>query len=125
MSIRQLEPDVLYVSLPNEPQLRPELALVRHHLAGIQDKDLVVDFSRVEILMSVSIGDLMLLHRLVTAGGGRVVLCGMRLVTKCILRTVGVDVCFDFAEDSAKALKALHEFREGADASCVDRQNPS
>ncbi|MGE5293967.1 MAG: hypothetical protein ACM3VT_04000 [Solirubrobacterales bacterium] len=125
MNIRKLEPDVLYVSLPDEPQLRPELALVRHHLAEIQDKDLVVDFSRVEIITSASIGDLMLLHRLVTVGGGRVALCGMRLVTKCILRTVGVDVCFDFAEDSVKALKALHELREGADALRVDRQDPS
>ncbi len=126
MDIRQLETHVLLVPLPGEPQLRPELALVRRNLAQMQGKHLIVDFSRVEIITSPSIGDLLLLQKVVSLWGGRLIFCSVRLVTKCILRTVGLDLCFEFAEDRSKALRALHEFREApADTFRAGGQDPS
>lgn len=112
MDIRQLEPDVLLVGLPGEPQLRPELALVRQNAARMEGNHVIVDFSRVEIITSVSIGELMRLQKAVSTWGGRLIFCSVRLVTKCILRTVGLELCFEFAENTARALTALQEFGE-------------
>ena len=118
MNVRLLEPDVLLAPLPGEPQLMPELTLVRQNLAPGQD--LILDFARVEIITSPSIGSLLLLQRAVSQQGGRLIVCSVRLVTRCILRTVGLDMCFDFAEDRSKALKTLHRSRESrTDASHV------
>ena len=120
MDIRQLETDVLLVRLPGEPQLRPELALVRQNAAQMKGNHVIVDFSHVEIITSPSIGELMRLRQAVSTWGGRLIFYSVRLVTKCILRTVGLELCFEFAEDRSKALDALHEFREApADASRV------
>jgi len=98
--------------LPCEPQLRPGLALVRQHLDRMRGKHLILDFTRVEIITSPSIGGLLLLRQVTSEWGGRLIFCSVRLVTKCILRTVGLDLCFEFAEDRSKALKALREPNE-------------
>jgi anti-anti-sigma regulatory factor len=125
MDMRESDNHILLVTLPAEPQLRPELALVRQKLARMEGKDLIVDFSRVEIITSASIGDLMLLQKMVSTWGGRLILCGMRLITKCILHTVGLDVCFEFAEDRSRAMNTLHEFRQApVEASRADRKGP-
>ncbi len=122
MDIRQLEPNVLLVPLPGEPQLRAELAGMREKRDRIEGKHLVVDFPRVEIITSPSIGYLLLLKETASQWGGRLVLCNLRLVTKCIFRTVGLDMCFEFAADRDAALRALHEFEEPATDSL--RVNP-
>jgi len=110
MESRLLEPNVLLVPLPAEPQLMPELALVRQNLAPGQH--LILDFLRVEMITSPTIGNLLLLQRAVARQGGRLILCSVRLVTRCILRTVGLDMCFEFAEDRSRALKLLHRSEE-------------
>jgi anti-anti-sigma regulatory factor len=110
MDIRQVEPNVLLLPLPGEPQLRPELALARETVSRMEGMHVVVDFTRVEIITSPTIGSLLLLKETVSQWGGRLILCNLRLVTKCILRTAGLDMCFEFAADKFTALKALHEF---------------
>ena len=122
MDIRQLEPNVLLIPLPAEPQLRPELAAVRENLSRMEGNHLVVDFTRVEIITSPSIGCLLLLKETVSQWGGRLILCNLRLVTKCILRTVGLDLCFEFAADRSKALTLLNKVAEtSAEPSHADR----
>lgn len=110
MDVQLLEPGVLLVPLPAEPQLTPELALVRQKFAA--GHDLILDFSRVEMITSPSIGGLLLLQRAVLQQGGRLIVCSVRLVTRCILRTAGLDMCFESAEDRSKALMRLHRSRE-------------
>jgi anti-anti-sigma factor len=107
MDTRLLEPDVLYVFLPPEPQLRPEAALLRERVRQMRDVHLVLDLSRVEIITSPSIGSLLLLQRQLAQRDRRLVLCGARLATKCILRVAGLDSLLTFAEDKSEALLTL------------------
>jgi len=107
MDTRLLEPDVLYVFLPPEPMLRPELTSLRAHLGETGDMHLILDLSRVEIITSPSIGKLLLLQRQLAQRGRRLILCSARLATKCILRVAGLDAMLDFAEDKSEALTAV------------------
>ncbi|MBN1509289.1 MAG: hypothetical protein JW955_20760 [Sedimentisphaerales bacterium] len=109
MDTRLLEPDVLYVFLPPEPMLRPELTLLRTPQFETGDRHLILDLSRVEIITSPSIGNLLLLQRRQAQRGRRLVLCGARLATKCIFRVAGLDTMLDFVDDKSEALKAVRE----------------
>ncbi len=109
MDIRHLESDILFASLPAEPQLGPELALLRSNSLGAQDKHLILDLSRVEIITSPSIGGLLLLRRTLSERGRRLILCNVHLATRCILRVVGLDRLFEVTPDRFGALEALRE----------------
>lgn len=113
MDIRHLESDILFASLPAEPQLGPELALLRSKILGLQDKHLVLDLSRVEIIASPSIGGLLLLRRALSERGHRLILCNVHLATRCILRVVGLDCLFEVTTDRFSALEALRVSSEG------------
>lgn len=107
METRLLEPDVLYVFLPPEPMLRPELTLLRERLPQGPDRHLILDLSRVEIITSPSIGNVLLLQRQLTQRGRRLILCSARLATRCIFRVAGLDTLLDFVEDKVEALTAI------------------
>jgi anti-anti-sigma factor len=103
MSTRPLEPDILFALLPAEPQLQPELAVLRQLVAQAPGQHLIVDFSRVEIITSPSIGNLLLLRKTLSQQGRRLILCNVRMAAKCILRVAGLDSLFEFAADKADA----------------------
>jgi anti-anti-sigma factor len=107
METRLLEPDILYVFLPPEPSLRPELTLLREHLPEVGDRHLILDLSRVEIITSPSIGNLLLIQKQQGQQGRRLILCGARLATRCIFRVAGLDTHLEFAEDRSEALTAV------------------
>ena len=107
METRLPEPDVLYVVLPPEPMLRPELTLLRQRLPQEPDRHLILDLSRVEIITSPSIGSVLLLQRQLTQQGHWLILCGARLTTRCILQVARLDALLEFAEDEAEALIAV------------------
>jgi len=109
MDTRLLEPDVLYVPLPPEPQLRAEAALLRESLPQMKDTHLVLDLSRVEIITSPSIGFLLLMQKQLAQRQRQLILCGARLATKCIFRVAGLDALLTFAEDKFEALTVLHK----------------
>jgi anti-anti-sigma factor len=99
----------LYVFLPPEPTLRPDLTLLRQRLPQGPDRHLILDLSRVEIITSPSIGNLLLLQRQLAQGGHRLILCSARLATRCIFRVAGLDTLLEFAEDKADALAAVRQ----------------
>ncbi len=107
MDMGRSEDRVWRVLLPAEPQLEAELALLRHRVDEAGDVSLVLDLSRVEIINSPSLGTLLILHRLLSRRGHRLILCKTRLATKCIFRVAGLDVVFDFADNKAEALGLL------------------
>jgi len=112
METRLLEPDVLYVSLPPEPQLRPGLALLRERISHEPDMHLVLDLSRVEIIASPSIGSLLLLQKVLSRRSRRLILCGARLATRSIFQVAGLDSSLRFVEDKSEALTVVHDSSE-------------
>ena len=112
MNIRLLEPDVLFAFLPAEPQLQPELALLRKHLSTSEPLHLILDCAKVEIITSVSIGGLLLLRQRQVEGGTRLILCAVSLATRCVFRVAGLESVLCYAADKSEALQMLRPCRE-------------
>ena len=115
MNTQRLDPNILFVVLPAEPQLRPELALIRESVSRTGGLHLVLDLSQVDLITSPSIGGLLLMQKLLTQQGQRLVLCNLRLATKCILRVAGLDAFFECARDRFEARDALRQPEEPVD----------
>jgi len=109
MDTQLLDADVLYVFLPPEPLLGPELTLLREHLPQVGDKHLILDLSRVMIITSPCIGSLLLLQKQLAQHGRRLVLCGAHLATRCIFQVAGLDTHLEFVEDKLEALTAIRQ----------------
>jgi anti-anti-sigma factor len=114
MGIQNFSEDVILVELPfKEPQIVEELKAVNETVSGKPDLDVVIDFSRVEIMTSSSIGNLIILRNLLHERGRRLILCNMASVTKCIFVVAGLKDIFKFVDDKSAALAAVqHAKRE-------------
>lgn len=115
MNRRKLQSDTLFVLLPGEPQLRPELVSIRESASSGETMHMIFDFSRVEIITSPSIGSLLLLQKQLSEKGHRLILCKVHLATKCILRVAGLDAFFEFAVDKFEALDVLRAHERALD----------
>lgn len=108
MGIKNLSQDVLLVELPSKsPKIAAELKAVNEAVSRKGDCDIIVDFSRVEIINSANISNLLILYNLQQSSGRRLVLCNVATVTKCIFVVAGLDTVFNFASDRSKALKTV------------------
>jgi len=109
MTIRGVQPRVLYTVLPAEPGLQKELDLLRTRVRQAEETDVILDMSAVDTITSPSIGSLVLLYRFLHQRGQRLILCNTRVVTQSILYVAGLCELFEFAEDKVEALALLHE----------------
>jgi len=109
MTIQNFSEDILFVDLPaKEPYIGDQLKDLNETVLDKSDCDVVIDFFRVEILNSSSLGNLMILRNLLQDEHGRkLILCGVSVMTKYIFTVTGLDKVFTFAEDRSAALAAL------------------
>jgi anti-anti-sigma regulatory factor len=107
MGTKKLADNILLIHLPAEPQISKELTGVNETLTDGCDCHVLVDFSRVEIITSSSISNLMILQRLARESGHKLILYNLAIPTRCIFRVVGLEKHFDFAEDKSAALAKL------------------
>jgi len=114
MTARNLSEDVLFVALAEERKIGDELKAVNELVAARKDCDVIVDFARVQIITSVNISNLIILHRLLKANGRQLIFCNVSFVTKCIFRVIGLSDVFNFAVDKAAALETLQRCAESA-----------
>jgi len=107
MSIEYLPDNVLFAILSKEPQLRQDLETINETVSSNGDYDVVIDFTRVEVLTSSSICNLVILRNLLCDRGRQLVLCNVALPTRGLLNVVGLDGFFNLAEDKFTALARL------------------
>ena len=108
MPIKNLSEKAILVDLPKEPQLGAELRHLNEVVGGKKAGcDVIIDFSCVEIIVSTSISNLIILRNLLAEHGHRIFLCRVGVLTKCIFRVAGLETFFEFVEDSSEALSAL------------------
>jgi len=107
MSVEYLPDKVLFAVLPKEPQLHQELEAINETVSNNGNYDVVIDFTRVEILTSSSISNLLILRNLLHEQGRQLVLCSVALPTRGLLNVVGLDGFFSLAEDKFAALARL------------------
>jgi len=107
MPIESCTEDTIVVDLPAEQEMRTELESLIETVSLRGRCDVVIDFSRVDIVTSSSFCRLLKLRKLLADRGHRLVLCGLAANTKGIFAMIGLDRVFEFVDDKSAALKSL------------------
>jgi anti-anti-sigma regulatory factor len=101
MAIQDLSDHALLITLPRETQHSAELEIITRLIARDVNRDIVVDFSLVQMMPSATI------CRLLNAAGRRLVLCSVPSNIAGIFSRVGLNNVFWFAHDQWAALRRL------------------
>ncbi len=107
MGIQNWSEDIVLVDLPPEPQMGDELKTVTEIVRDRGNCDVVVDFSRVDIVTSSSLSKLLKLRKLLADCGHKLVLCSVAALTKGIFTVTGLDGIFELVDDKFVALASL------------------
>ncbi len=104
MGIEDWSENTILVDLPQEPETGDELKTVTEMVRKRSNCDVVVDFSRLDILTSGTIAKLLALRKALADCGHRLTLCSVSAATKGIFTITGLDHAFEFADDKFGAL---------------------
>ena len=107
MSIQNWSENILLVDLPEEPEIADELKEVVEMVRDRGDCDVVIDFSRVDIITSSSLSALLKLRKLLSDCEHRLVFCNIPAATRNVFSTTGIEEIFEFSEDKFTALAGL------------------
>ena len=108
MGIKNLSKDAFLVELPSKsPKIAMQLKAVNETVSKNGSCDVIIDFSRVEIINSANISNLLILHNMVQNAGHCLIFCNVATVTKCIFVVAGLNEVFEFADNQSKALATV------------------
>lgn len=107
MGIQNWSEDIILVDLPSEPEMGEELKTITEMVRDRGDCEVVVDFSRVDIITSSSLSKLLRLRKLVGDCGHRLVFCSVAPATRGIFTVTGLDGVFEIVDDKFIALASL------------------
>jgi anti-anti-sigma factor len=107
MGIQNLAENVVLVDASAEPALNEELKNVAEVVRERGDCDVVVDFSKVDIVTSSSLSKLLKLRKLLIDCERRLVLCCVATATKAIFSVTALDGIFEMVDDQFAALASL------------------
>jgi anti-anti-sigma factor len=106
MGIENLSKGIV-VTLPVESQvIVRELKNVNQMVSSGDGRDVVIDFSNVEILNSSSISNLMILRELLHERGRQLILCSVSPSIMSVFTVADLDKVFEFVDDKQTALAA-------------------
>jgi len=107
MGIQNWSEDIVLVDLPQEPEMGDELKTVTQVVRDRGDCEVVIDFSKVDIVTSSSLSKLLRLKKLLGDCGHRLVFCSVAPATKGIFTVTGLDGIFEIVDDKFVALAGL------------------
>ncbi|MFC1633595.1 hypothetical protein ACFL5Z_02025 [Planctomycetota bacterium] len=108
MGIQKISDDVLLVDLPSTgSKIAEELKNVNEMVSDKCTCHVIIDFFRAELLNSWNISNLLALRSLLEDSGYQLILCNVKIVTKCIFTVAGLRKAFIFAGNKKAALAAL------------------
>ena len=107
MAIHNLSEHALLITLPQEPDRSGELETAARLTTPRVNRHVIVDFTRVETMSSVTICGLIILNRLLSTAGRKLILCSVPPNIVAIFRRVGLLKLLQFATDKAAALQCL------------------
>lgn len=107
MGIQNWSEDVVLVDLPSEPDLGEEIRTVTEQVRDRGDCDVVMDFSKVDIVTSSSLSKMLKLRKMLGDCGHRLIFCSVAPATKGIFTVTGLDGIFEIADDKFVALASL------------------
>ena len=107
MRIQDWSENTILVELPGEPEMGKELIAVIEIVRNRGDRDVVLDFSSVDIVTSSSLSKLLSLRKMLSDSGHKLVLCSVSSSTKGIFVITSLDGNFEFANDKSEVLASL------------------
>ncbi|UCC23257.1 MAG: STAS domain-containing protein [Planctomycetota bacterium] len=107
MGIENLSEDIVYSTLPGEPELGGELDKLCQVVCEKAVSNVVIDFSDVDIVTSPNLSTLLKLRKQLDNNSKRLICCGVSAMTKGIFTITGLDAVFEFVDDKSAALGAL------------------
>ena len=107
MGIQNWSEEIVLVDLPPEPDMGDELKTVTELVRDRGDCEVVVDFSRIDIVTSSSLSKLLKLRKLLGDCGHRLVFCSVAPATKGIFTVTGLDGVCEIVDDKFVALASL------------------
>ncbi len=108
MTIKNYSDKVLLVELPQEPDTRKCLDQVMD-IAGEGSMNVLLDCSKVNILVSMSLSGLLMLHEMLVKSGRRMVLFNVAAITRDIMKVTCFDGIFEFEDDFDAALNQIEQ----------------
>lgn len=109
MGVQNYSKDILLITLPEQPHHGQEIDMVNKLLSDSVDFNVLVDFTKVEILTSESICGLMILSKLLEGSGHTLVLFNLPATIKQIFVRTGLLTVFELAEDQFDALQYIQD----------------
>ena len=109
MGIQNVSEDVLLIILPKLPQQGSEIEIVNKLLSDSADFDVMVDFSKVEILTSGSICGLITLDKLLKGSGRKLAFFNIPSAIKQIFVRTGLMAVFNLADDEFDAIQYIQD----------------
>jgi anti-anti-sigma regulatory factor len=117
MGIQNISEDVILVELPADNlKIAEELKTVNETISKNCHCNIIIDFTRVEIITSSNISNLLILRNLLEDAGHQLVLCNVATMTKCIFVVASLIKTFVFADDKSAALDAVKKADSSANA---------
>ena len=110
MGIRNLSENIIVAELPSDGSERAdELKNLNETISNNDQFDVIVDFSKVEIINSWNISNLLILRDMLEDAGRKLILCNISTITKCIFVVAGLNEIFVFVDDMSAALAAISD----------------
>jgi len=108
MGIRNLSENIIVAELPSDgPERADELKNLNETISNNDQFDVIVDFSKVEIINSWNISNLLILRDMLENAGRKLILCNISTITKCIFVVAGLSEIFVFVDNMSAALAAI------------------
>ena len=105
--IQKLSDGCLFIGLSDFEVLGKELQHVNETLQENPGQHVILDFSRVRMLTSPNLSNLMILRNLLEENGQTLILCNVSFQIKCVFTACGLREIFHFAEDKHSAMEML------------------
>jgi anti-anti-sigma regulatory factor len=109
MGIQTYSEDILLIILPEQPQHGDEIDIVNKLFSDSVEFDVMVDFSKVEMLTSGSICGLMILSKLLQGAGRKLVFYNLPPAIRQIFERTGLITVFDLADDEIDAEQHIRD----------------
>ena len=106
LNIKEISEDTSVVVLPatNTNDILKKLNL---DCEKFDDHNIIIDFSLVELITSVSISNLLILNDMLNRKNKRLILTNVAFITKCVFTVTGVEDIFEFCENKEQAISLL------------------
>jgi len=111
MAVSSYQQGIILVELPPESDIRAQLDKLSRLLRGT-DNDVVIDFSKVDIMTSLTLSCFLKVREQLVQADRRLIFVNVSSVTKDIFAVTCSDGILEFADDTNQALASLAKDRQ-------------